>query len=87
MLGIIPHNFPFPEFTPKTRADVLHTCIKINLNVSADLQTMQLYEPNLYRACMNVFGESYRLMDEFHCRKKKCLPEPLQYTLDAEKEE
>ena len=30
MLGIIPHNFPFPEFSPKTRADVLHTCIKIN---------------------------------------------------------
>lgn len=58
-----------------------------NLNVAADLQTMQLYEPNLYKACMNVFGESYRLMDEFKCRKKKCLPEPLQYPFDIEKEE
>lgn len=30
MIGKIPHDFPFPEYDPKTRADVLHTCIKMN---------------------------------------------------------
>lgn len=29
MLNIIPYDFPFPDFTPKTRSDVLHTCIKM----------------------------------------------------------
>ena len=54
-----------------------------NLNVAADLSVMLQYEPNLYTACMNVFGESYRLMDEFKCRKKKCLPESFQLTLEG----
>jgi 3'-phosphoadenosine 5'-phosphosulfate sulfotransferase (PAPS reductase)/FAD synthetase len=30
MTGKIPHDFPFPDYDPKTRADVLHTCIKMN---------------------------------------------------------
>ena len=30
MIGKIPHDFPFPDYDPKTRADVLHTCIKMN---------------------------------------------------------
>lgn len=30
MIGKIPHDFPFPDYDPKTRVDVLHTCIKMN---------------------------------------------------------
>lgn len=45
-----------------------------NLNVADDLKIMQQYEPKLYKACMHVFGQSYRLMDEYKCRRKKCLP-------------
>lgn len=55
-----------------------------NLNIADDLQTMYRYEPMLYRACMAVFGQSYDLMDRFHCRRKKCLPEFIQLTFDAE---
>lgn len=40
-----------------------------NSKVHYDLELMKKYEPTLYKACLNVFGESYRLMDEFHIRK------------------
>ena len=40
-----------------------------NSKVHYDLEIMKKYEPTLYKACLNVFGESYRLMDEFHIRK------------------
>lgn len=30
MIGKIPHDFPFPDYDPKTRSDVMHTCIKMN---------------------------------------------------------
>ncbi len=49
-----------------------------NLNVADDLQAMIEYEPRLFKACMSVFGQSYELMDRFHCRRKKCLPESFQ---------
>lgn len=52
-----------------------------NLNIADDLQIMFEFEPQLFKACMNVFGESYRLMDKFKCRRKKCLPECFQMTL------
>ena len=52
-----------------------------NLNIANDLQVMYRFEPKLFKACMSVFGESYRLMDEFKCRRKKCLPECYQMTL------
>lgn len=29
MNGIIPHDLPFPDFTPKTRCAVLHTAVKM----------------------------------------------------------
>ena len=51
-----------------------------NLNIQDDLQAMFEHEPQLFKACMTVFGESYRLMDEFQCRKRKCLPEFFQYS-------
>lgn len=40
-----------------------------NSKVGAELQIIKEHEPNLYKACLNVFGESYRLMDEFHIRR------------------
>lgn len=46
-----------------------------NLNIGNDLEKMKQYEPNLYKACMNVFGLAYELTDKFNCRRKKCLPE------------
>lgn len=46
-----------------------------NQNIGAELVVIHKYEPKLFRACMNVFGESYRLMDQFGARRKKCLPE------------
>lgn len=41
-----------------------------NSRVGEELKLLQKYEPNLYRACMNVFGESYRLMDKFGVHRK-----------------
>ena len=52
-----------------------------NLRIRDDLIIMQRSEPQLYKACMNVFGQSYRLMDQFHCRKNKCIPESVQMGL------
>ena len=47
-----------------------------NQNIGADLLIIRKYEPKLYRACMNVFGQSYELMDKFKARRKRCMPEP-----------
>jgi 3'-phosphoadenosine 5'-phosphosulfate sulfotransferase (PAPS reductase)/FAD synthetase len=44
-----------------------------NSTVNADLKVMQKYEPGLFKACMNVFGQSYKLMDEFSIRKMRVL--------------
>ena len=48
-----------------------------NSRVGEELKIIQKYEPNLYTLCMNVFGESYRLMDKFevHRSKNKILKE------------
>lgn len=46
-----------------------------NSHIGEDLKMIKQYEPNLYRACMNVFGESYKLMDEFNIRRLKILSE------------
>lgn len=46
-----------------------------NLKVSDELTTILKYEPNLYKACVNVFGMSYKLVDEFDCRRHKCIPD------------
>ena len=51
-----------------------------NLNAGEDLQILKQYEPRMYKACMNVFGEAYRLTDQFNCRRKKILPEAEQLT-------
>ena len=51
-----------------------------------ELELMFQYEPNLYAACMAVFGQAYELTDRFNCRRRKCLPEYMQYTLTGDKE-
>lgn len=44
-------------------------------DTKTELETMQKFEPELYKLCLTVFGESYRLMDKFEVRKHKCLPD------------
>lgn len=34
-----------------------------NSRVASELERLKEYEPNMYRACINVFGDSYRAMD------------------------
>lgn len=41
-----------------------------NSQVGEALKMIEKYEPKLYKACINIFGESYRLMDEFCTRRK-----------------
>lgn len=43
--------------------------------IGDELKTIKKYEPQLYKACMNVFGMSYELMDKFEVRKRKILGE------------
>lgn len=45
------------------------------IDVGAELDMIREHEPNMYKACMNVFGESYRLMDKFNVRRVKILKE------------
>ncbi len=54
------------------------------LDIADDLQTMYENEPQLFIACMNVFGQAYELTDRFNCRRKKCLPDSFQMTLTGE---
>lgn len=44
-------------------------------NIAYEIETMKKYEPKLAKACINVFGESYRLMDEICKRPKKVFKE------------
>lgn len=41
-----------------------------NSRVGKELETIKQHEPSLYRACMNVFGESYRVMDMFGVHRR-----------------
>lgn len=40
-----------------------------NSRANEELKFMQEYQPNLLKACLNVFGVAYRLMDEFKVRR------------------
>lgn len=51
-----------------------------NLNIADDLQAMFEYEPRLFKACMNVFGQAYELTDRFNCRRYNCLPDSFQFS-------
>jgi 3'-phosphoadenosine 5'-phosphosulfate sulfotransferase (PAPS reductase)/FAD synthetase len=50
-------------------------------DTAEELRLMHEYEPNLYNACMKVFGQAYELTDRFNCRRKKCLPDFIQLRL------
>lgn len=58
-----------------------------NSRAHYDLEIMKKYEPTLYKACLNVFGESYRLMDEFHIRRVPILAESEPTIFDLVEEE
>lgn len=55
-------------------------------DIGQELQIMQHYEPQLFKACMHVFGQSYRLTDQFNARRKKILPDEIQLLLGTESE-
>lgn len=38
-----------------------------SLEIKKDLAKMKEFEPRMYTACMNVFGVSYKLMNDFKC--------------------
>lgn len=50
------------------------------------LKLLKEYEPNLYKACINLFGKSYYLMDKFSCKRQKILT-PEEFEELAEKYE
>lgn len=54
-----------------------------NSRVNKDLKLMQKYQPNLLKACLNTFGISYSLMDEFNVRKVPTL-EGIEYPPNKE---
>ena len=56
------------------------------LDIADNLRAIRTYEPKLYRACMAVFGEAYRLTDKFHARSRRCLPDFEQQTAAADAE-
>lgn len=57
-----------------------------SLDIAQELQTMRRYEPQLYKACMHVFWQSYRLTDQFNARREKILPDEIQLFLADEAE-
>ena len=46
-----------------------------NSKVGQELKLVEKYEPRMAQACKNVFGDSYRLIDECWNRKDKIFPE------------
>lgn len=42
-------------------------------NTADELKTMSIYEHDLYKLCLSVFGTAYQTMDMFNVRKHKCL--------------
>lgn len=44
-----------------------------NSRVGTELELIKQYEPNLYKACLNVFGKSYDVMDMFGVHRKPIL--------------
>lgn len=72
------------EYYKKTEGIVYSACYEVwgmkrtgcvgcpfNSKLKEDLELIAKYEPNMYKACLNIFGESYRLMDKFEIRKHK----------------
>ena len=64
-----------------------HTIFSDGKNTAEELELMFQYEPELFAACMNVFGLAYELTDRFNCRRKKCLPDGFKLSLETEAKE
>lgn len=45
-----------------------------NSKAATELLLIKQYEPKLYKACINVFGDSYRAMDKCLSRQPKIFP-------------
>lgn len=41
-------------------------------NIAEELEIINQYEPNMYKACMKIFGESYRYKQQYKDFQKKC---------------
>lgn len=50
-----------------------------NSRVGEALKMLRKYEPKRYKACMNLFGESYRLMDKFGVHRKPIFDEQMHF--------
>lgn len=50
-----------------------------NSKVGEELKILKQYEPLRYKACMNLFGESYRLMDKFGVHRKPIFDEQIHF--------
>lgn len=50
-----------------------------NSRIGEDIKMMKKYEPMRYKACMNLFGESYRLMDKFGVHRKPIFDEQITF--------
>ena len=50
-----------------------------NSNAGYELRIAKEYEPRLYEACIKVFGESYRLSDEFNMHRNKVFDEQVRF--------
>lgn len=53
-----------------------------NSKIGYDLIAIKEHEPLMYKACMNLFGEAYRLMDKFQIHRHPILQEDNQLTID-----
>lgn len=50
-----------------------------NSNAGDELRIVKQFEPKMYKACINVFGESYRLSDEFNMHKCKVFDDQVRW--------
>lgn len=57
-----------------------------NSKVGDELKIIKKYEPCLYKACINVFGDAYRLQDEFYPHRTRVFEDEIQTKLWEDEE-
>lgn len=57
-----------------------------NSRVGDYLKIVKVYEPLLYKACINVFGDAYRLQDEFYPHRTRVFEDKIQTKLWEDEE-
>lgn len=50
------------------------------------MKIVKVYEPLLYKACINVFGDAYRLQDEFYPHRTRVFEDKIQTKLWEDEE-